>query len=89
MFRYICIILRELKSCTSLKLRSVYTIKMLLKIIKLIFMWLLLIKCSLYDFLQYNLYQYIYIYIHIRTHTHHPCTHTISTQNSPDVYRAL
>jgi len=37
MFRYICIILRELKSCTSLKLRSVYIIKMLLKIIKLNF----------------------------------------------------
>ena len=37
MFRYICIILRELKSCTPLKLRSVYIIKMLLKIIKLNF----------------------------------------------------
>jgi hypothetical protein len=37
MFRYICIILRELKICTSQKLRSFYIIKILLKIIKLNF----------------------------------------------------
>jgi len=37
MFRYICIILGELKCCTSLKLRRVYIIKILLKIMKLNF----------------------------------------------------
>jgi hypothetical protein len=37
MFRYICVILKKLKECTSLKLRSVYISKILLKIIKLNF----------------------------------------------------
>jgi len=51
MFQYICIILREFQSCTSLKLLSFCIIKMSLKIIQFkIFMWLMLIKCSLYDF---------------------------------------
>ena len=35
MFRYICIILREFQSCTSLKLRSFYIINISLKIMKL------------------------------------------------------
>ena len=35
MFRYICIILGEFQSCTSLKLHAFYIIKILLKIIKL------------------------------------------------------
>jgi len=35
MLRYICIIFREFQSCTSLKLRSFYTIKISFKIIKL------------------------------------------------------
>jgi len=50
MFRYICIIVREFQSCTTLKLRSFYFIKNYqIKIL----IWLLLIKCSLYDF--YNI----------------------------------
>ena len=53
-FDFICIILRELQGRILLQLRSLYFIEISLKIIKLIklikFMWLLLIKYSLYDF---------------------------------------
>jgi hypothetical protein len=70
MFQYICIILREFQSCTLLKLRGVYIIKISLKNYQIkIFMWLLVINCSLYDF--YNIicissmftWQYIHLYI--------------------------
>jgi hypothetical protein len=46
MFRYICIILREFQSCTSLKLRSFYFIKIWLKITKLKY----LCSCVFYAF---------------------------------------
>ena len=65
MFRYICIIFRELQSCTSLKLRSFYFFFNFIKNYHFkIFMWLLLIKCSLYIwFLKYKL---SVVYLHER-----------------------
>ena len=57
MFRYICIILSGFQSCTSLKLHSLCVNKISLKYHEIkIFMWLLLINCSLYDF--YSIIQY-------------------------------
>jgi len=67
MFQYICIILREFQSCTLLKLHSVYIIEISLKNYQIkIFMWLLVINCSLYDF--YNIIcicMFTWLYIHL------------------------
>ena len=50
MFRYIGIILIEFQSCTSLKLHRFYILRFIKNCPVKIFVWLLLIKCSLYDF---------------------------------------
>ena len=50
MFQYVCIILREFQSCTLLKLSFIYNKNFIKNYQIIIFMWLLLIKCSLYDF---------------------------------------
>jgi hypothetical protein len=50
MFRYIRIILREFQSCTSLKLRSFYIIKISLKLSDQNINVVFFIKRSLYDF---------------------------------------
>jgi len=48
MFRHFFVIFGEFQSCTSLKQRSFYVTKMLLKLITKIFMRLFFIKYSLY-----------------------------------------
>jgi len=54
MFQCICVILRELQSYTLLNLHCAYIIKISLKNYQIkIFMWLLVINCSLFDF--YNI----------------------------------
>jgi len=61
MFRYICNNLREFQFCTSLKLRSFNIIKMHYNYQIKIFMWFLLLKCSLYNF--YNIFFVLAVYL--------------------------
>ena len=54
MFQYVCIILTEFQSCTSLKLLSFYVIKISLKIMKLKYLcW----QNVVFMIFEYNFYQ--------------------------------
>jgi len=91
MFQYICIILGEFHSCTVLKLRRFCIIKISLKNNQIkIFVLLLFIKCSLYDFYNItvisSMFMWLYIHLDIPALTLPKHTGNINTGISRCIY---